>query len=155
MAQVNSSTGSHRCGDAARTSRGSAGVDDSGTESGSKGPGESVRAILLTVSRMLLSSCCCCCCDIRITQHMASPNNTLAVMTDSSCSWPIIPEGHENEISAQSIHHQLTPPCEARQPNSKLCTLQSAVLLVTGIYDLHLASAPDEVRFVDCLPDCH
>lgn len=95
----------------------------------------------------ILGSCCCCCCDVRVKQHMTSPDDTLAVMTDSHGSWPIIPGGHQNEISAQFLYHALCPSCEVRQFNSKLCTLQAAVLLVSGVYDLHLATAPHEVRF--------
>ena len=44
----------NRCGDAARTSRCSAGVDDGGSESGPQAPGELVRGNLRAISRAVL-----------------------------------------------------------------------------------------------------
>ena len=86
---------------------------------------------------------------VRVTQHMESHSQGCAVMADSWCSWPIIPDGHlesgHNTLAVESMLPLVFPSREVRELNRRFKALSARVLMVFGRDDVRLGSDPAQL----------
>ena len=90
------------------------------------------------------------CSGVQVTQHMESHSQVCAVMADSWCSWPIIPDGHmesgHNTLAVETMLPLVFPSQEVRDLSGRFKTLSARVLMIFGRDDVRLGSDPAKLQ---------